>query len=287
MSPRLRAQLGVLLVTLACAAAAHAVKPGASHRNDPRQTGLPFEVVTFPSARDSAMLSGWWFAATDSAPVALLCARSTGTMADLLPCVKEFHTRGFSVMLFDYRDFGPGGPGEVDSLRHVVFASRWADDTEGAMRFVRRRAPGRALLAWGHDLGAVSAVAAAARDKRLADALVVGNLFSTTQDQLYVNGTSQIPGVPERQRALMRGSDEPISAVPMLHTPMLAILGARDAQWTIEKTRPVVQRSLSRIDRWTLPEAGHDGVEATPGYYDRIATWFKGILPYLKPPTTL
>lgn len=281
------ATLRILMLTCLLATPALAVRPSAKHRIDPRQVAVPFEPVSFPAARDSAELSGWWFPAGDSAAVALLCSHSSGSMADLLPSVKEFHRRGFSVLTFDYRDFGPGGVGETDSLNHVVFASRWVDDTEGAMRYARRRAPGRAVLAWGHDIGGASAVAAAARDRRLVDALVVGNLFTTSQDLLYQNGTSQIPGVPERQRALVRGADEPISAVPMLHTPMLVILAGRDSQWPIEKTRPVVQRSLSRIDRWSLPDAGHEGVEATPGYYDRIANWFKGILPYLRPPAGL
>lgn len=287
MTRRVRALTVAALLSCALAAPSQAVRPGAAHRSDPRQTALPYETVTFPSARDSVLLHGWWFAAGDSSPVLLACSGGTGTMADLLPSVKEFHRRGFSVLTFDYRDFGPGGPGETDSLRHVVFASRWVDDTEGAMRFVRRKAPGRALLAWGHDIGGASAVAAAARDKRMADALAVGNLFTTAQDLLYLNGTSQIPGVPERQRSLVRGNDEPMSAVPMLHTPILVILAGRDAVWPVEKSRPVVQRSLSRIDRWTLPEAGHDGVEATPGYFDRIATWFRSIQPYLKPPASL
>lgn len=283
------AKAGVLvsaLCLLLAATTTEAAKPGAAHRLDPRQTGLPFEAVSFPSARDAAALSGWWFAAGDSSPVVVLCSRSSGTMADLLPVAKEFHRRGFSVLTFDYRDFGPGTPGESDTLRHVVFASRWVDDAEGAMRYARSRAPGRPLLAWGHELGAATAVAAAARDRRNADALVIGNLFVTAQDLLVYNGTSQIPGVPDHQRKRVRGEDEPISAVPMLHTPMLAILAGADSKWPIEQARKVVQRSLSRIDRWTLPTAGHEGVELTPGYYDRIATWFKGLLPYLKPPAT-
>ena len=284
---RLRRALPLLLIAgVLVTAPLEAAKPGASHRADPKQTGLPFEVVSFPSARDAVDLSGWWFSAGDSSPVVVMCPRSSGTMADQLVSAKEFHRRGFSVFTFDYRDFGPGGPGDSDTLRHVVFASRWVDDTEGALRFARTKAPGRLLLAWGHDIGGANAVAAAARDKRIVDALVVGNLFTTSQDLLYQNGMSQISGVPERQRRLVRGEDEPISAVPMLHVPMLVILSGSDQEWPIAKARPIVQRSLSRIDRWTLPEAGHEGVEQTPGYYDRIASWFKGIAPYLSPPAS-
>lgn len=283
----MRARIGLALLAGLFALPAAAARPSAVYRADPRQANVPFERIAFPSAGDSVTLAGWWFPAGDSSPVAVLCPRSSGNMADLLVPVTEFHRRGFSVFTFDYRDFGPGGSGEADSLRHVVFASRWVDDTEGALRRVRQLAPGRPVMAWGHELGAATSVAAAARDRRLVDALAVGNLFSTTQDLLYLNGTSQIPGVPDRQKRLMRAQDEPISAVPMLHTPLLAILAGRDEHWPVEKARLVMQRSLSRIDRWSLPEAKHEGVEQTPGYYDRIAAWFKGLRPYLKPPASL
>ena len=39
----------------------------------------------------------------------------------------------------------------------------------------------------------------------------------------------------------------------------------------------VVRRSLSRIDRWILPEGRHDGVERMEGYYDKLGGWFTRI----------
>jgi pimeloyl-ACP methyl ester carboxylesterase len=280
---RLTAAALALLVVLLAAGEAVAVRPGGRHLLDPRQTGLSYEEVRFPALGDSAELHGWWFPAGDSAHVVVLCPRGRGTMADLLPAAREFAQRGFAVLLFDYRDFGPHSAGEQDSLRHVVFASRWVDDTRGALAWARQRAPGRAVLAWGHDLGAATAVAAAARDRALVDALAVGNLFASTQEQIRHNGTSVIAGVPERHRRLVLGHDEPISAVPMLQVPMLAILALRDDERPADRARAVVQRSLTRIDRWVLPEAGRDEVEQTPGYYDRVSRWFKQMIPLLRP----
>jgi hypothetical protein len=44
----------------------------------------------------------------------------------------------------------------------------------------------------------------------------------------------------------------------------------------------VVRRSLSRIDRWIVPDGKHLGLEKTPGYYDRIGAWFTRIAGMLK-----
>jgi hypothetical protein len=47
-------------------------------------------------------------------------------------------------------------------------------------------------------------------------------------------------------------------------------------------TQEVVRRSLSRIDRWIVPEGKHLGLEKTPGYYDRIGGWFTRIAGMIK-----
>lgn len=278
-----RLVLAGFLATVVAGSSA-AVTPSVRHEMHPSQTGLAFEEVSFTSVRDSVTLSGWWFEGAAGSPVLVCCSRGRGTMADLLPSVREFASRGFTVMTFDYRDFGPGTAGSVDSLEHVVFASRWVDDAEGAFRFARARAPGRLQFAWGQDLGGPVALAVAVRDRRLVDALAVEGLFRTAQEQIYYDGSSVIPGVQDRHRRLVLGADEPISTVPMLQAPLFLIIAKKDdvtpSATTIETTR----RSLSRIDRWILPEGGHDGLELTPGYFDRVGDWFKQLAKVLPPP---
>jgi len=38
----------------------------------------------------------------------------------------------------------------------------------------------------------------------------------------------------------------------------------------------------ARIDRWSVPEGRHTGLEQTPGYYDRLAGWFTRIAGMIK-----
>lgn len=272
--------LALMLVTVA---PAMAVRPGNKHALDPQRTELPYEAVEFPATRDSVHLSGWWFDGPQRSPVVVVCSRGQGTMADLLPSVREFSRRGYTVLTFDYRDFGPGTPGESDTLRDVIFASRWVSDAEGALRYAHQRAPGRCVFAWGQDLGGPVAVAAGARDRRNMDGIACEGLFRTTQDQLRWNGTSQDVEVQRRHRILVDVNDEPFSAVSMLQVPLFVVVAMKDEVTPPKPTLAITGTSFSVIQHWTIPTAAHDGAELTPGYFDRVDGWFKRVAAAVQP----
>ena len=79
----------------------------------------------------------------------------------------------------------------------------------------------------------------------------------------------------ERHRFLVETSDEPLTAVSGLHVPMHLTLGKKDDVWPNAWAQDVARQSLSRVDRWIVPEGGHRGLELTPGYHDRLAAWFQ------------
>src|SRR5262249_26869628 len=216
--------------------------------------------------------------------------RSKGNMGDLLPVVSQFAGRGFTVMTFDYRDFGPAGPGPVDSLLQLAFASRWVNDAEGALRFARSKAGTRPVFAWGQELGGAIAVAAGARQRTNADAIACEGLFRTLAELLRANGLAQIPGVTERHRFLVETTDEPLTAVSSLMVPLHVAIAMKDDVWPPAATQDVTRRSLSRIDRWNVPDGKHEGLEKTPGYFDRLGGWFTRIAAMIKaaapPPAT-
>jgi pimeloyl-ACP methyl ester carboxylesterase len=271
---------------VALASPVFAVTPGREHALDPARAGLPFEPVTFPSAVDSVRLSGWWFDGPEKSPVIVCCPRGRGTMADLLPSVREFVRRGFTVMTFDYRDFGPTAEGEPDSIANLVFASRWVADGLGAMRFARQHGNGRFVFAWGQDIGGPVALAVAARNWECVDALAIEGTFRTSLEQVEINGTAQIAGVQRMHRLYVDARDEPVSTVPVLRVPLFVVLAGKDDVTPVAITQRVTMKSVSIIDRWTIPAATHDGAELTPGYFDRLAGWFKRIATLLPPRAT-
>jgi uncharacterized protein len=271
---RLVLAAGLLVVLLAVPAApARAVEPGTQHAQTPESLGLTAEAVTFRAA-DSAEVHGWWLDAGPRTPVVVLASRGSGTMADVLPVAQQFLARGFAVLTFDYRGFGPGaGPEAADTLRYIVFSSQWVGDMLGALRYARVRG-GTHVFAWGQDLGSAVALAAATR-RGACDAVVVEGLFRSSQDLLAANGTSVMNDVVIRHRRLVNGADEPFSAAARLNVPVFAVLGEKDEVTPVAGTRAILARARTGREIWVVPGGGHAGLERTPGYYDRIARWLK------------
>jgi alpha-beta hydrolase superfamily lysophospholipase len=261
------------LVLCACPVT-RAVEPGIGHAMTPASLGLAAEDVTFPTA-DSTTVSGWWLQGGKAAPVVVIASRGMGTMADQLPAAQQFLARGFGVLTFDYRGFGPGSNAEaVDSLRYIVFNSQWVEDLLGALRYARARG-GSHVFAWGQDLGSAVVLAAAARTPWACDAIAVEGLFSTSLGVLDANGTAVLREVAVRHRRLVRGGDEPISAGAMLKTPLLVVLAGKDDVTPAAGTRTIIAHVRSVKEQWEIPDAAHLGAEKTPGYFDHVAQWFK------------
>jgi len=253
---------------------ARAVEPGIKHAMTPESLGLEAEEVGFPAA-DSTTVSGWWLQGAKAAPVVVIASRGTGTMGDQLPAAQQFLARGFSVLTFDYRGFGPGSSTEaVDSLRYIIFNSQWVEDLLGALRYARARGGSR-VFAWGQDLGSVVVLAAAARTREACDAVAVEGLFRSSQEALNANGTAVIQEVVVRHRRFVWGPDEPISAAARLRVPLLVVLAGKDDVTPPAITKTIIARSQARKEIWEIPGAAHLGAEKTPGYFDRMAQWFK------------
>jgi alpha-beta hydrolase superfamily lysophospholipase len=262
------------LALLALTGSAHAVEPGFRHAQSPTDLGLVADTVSFLSA-DSSQVTGWWFDGPKDAPVIVVAPRGSGTMADLLPAVKEWLGRGFGALTFDYRGFGPASSEAArDSLRHVFLSSRWVDEMLGALRYARARG-GRHVFAWGQDVGSAVALAGAARERQSCDAVAVEGVFRTSQEFLRLNGTATMNDVVVWHRRNVRGEDEPLSAAARLQVPLFIVLAGRDSVTSVAISRQVAARAPIRSDTWVIPDAGHAGAETTPGYYDRLAAWFK------------
>jgi len=193
----------------------------------------------------------------------------------MLPAVRAFQQRGFGVLTFDYRGFGPGSTPD-DSMKTVVFASMYVDDHLGALRYARQRSgPDRHVFAWGQDMGSAVVIAAAARDRKTATAVAVEGVFRSTQDALRTNGNSTVWEIVRRHQRMVSGEDEPISAAPMVRVPMFVVLAGKDEVTPPAVTREVTSRRSFRVSYWTVPTAGHTGAEQTPGYFDKVAAFFK------------
>jgi alpha-beta hydrolase superfamily lysophospholipase len=273
-----------VLAALGCSTdPAHALVRSNKYASNPRSLGIAFSDVRFRSSRDSVDLHGWWFPGQDSSPVLVVVPGEKGNMADKLPSVREWVRRGYSVLTFDLRDNGPGSADDADSLRDVIFSSRWVNDTEGALWYARSRAAGRPVVAWGQDMGGVLVFVAAARARGNVDAIATEGLFRTSQEQLYWLGTSQDDALVRRHRILVYPPDEPASIARGLHTPLLVVVAGKDEVTPPEATKRVLSAVHGVSETWVLPDAGHAHLEQTPGYFDHVADSFKRAVSLRRP----
>jgi alpha-beta hydrolase superfamily lysophospholipase len=266
------------LALLLTAVPSLAFQPSTRYAVDPRALGISYTDVQFPSSRDTVLLHGWWFAGRDSAPVLVVCPSENGNMADKLPSVREWVRLGYNVLAFDLRDSGPASVEDTDTLRQVVFSSRWVNDTEGALWFARSRAGGRPVAAWGQDLGGVLAFVASGRAKGNADAIATEGLFRTSQEQLLWLGASQDPELVRRHRILVYSPDEPVSVAARQRAPMVVVLAGKDEVTPQVVTRQLIAMVPAACETWVLPDAGHEHAERTPGYFDHVGDAIKRAL---------
>lgn len=232
------------------------------------------KAVSFP-ASDGVGVAGTWYAPADSGPVMVIAPPGHGAPEALLSAVQAWHDRGYGVLTFRYRGFRPDGS-RPDSIAQVVFASAWVNDMLGALHYGRAHATGnRHVFAWGQDIGGPVAVAAAARERHACDGLATEGLFRTAQEQLAALGLGGFPNLVQLHRQIVDDTDDPISAANRLQVPLFVVLAARDSLTPPAITQQVAARNLVRWNGWTLPDAGHAGAERSPGYFDKLAAWFR------------
>jgi pimeloyl-ACP methyl ester carboxylesterase len=279
-----------LAVALAAAGAvappaARGAAPSARLARTPEALELHFESVTFPAALDSAMLEGWWIPGGKGRPVVVMAGPGEGNRADLLPVARSLNGRGFGVLLFDYRDFGPRGPGAADSLKYVVLATRWIEDAVGALRFARARADsGTPVFGWGREMGSAAMLAAAGRERKLCEGLVLDNPWLNTEEAMRWNGTSTIPEAQRRQRQVLRPTDEPFTAAIRVRVPVLLTLAGREPSAPPASSDRRFASTRNKVERWLAPEATRATLPDAPGYLDKVAGWIDYIAHWARVP---
>ena len=126
---------------------------------NPRDGGIAFEDVTFPS-RDGFALSGWWVPVSSPKGTVILCHGYPSDRRDMAPMIPYLHNAGYNVLAFDFRRLGKSG-GAVSTL-----GLREPRDLIGAVDYAaaRSHAP---IAAMGWSMGAATSIMAAAEDKRI------------------------------------------------------------------------------------------------------------------------
>lgn len=125
----------------------------------PRDFGLPYEDVRFPS-EDGTDLAGWWVPAKDARATVVLCHGYPSNRRDMQPMIPFLHEAGYNVLAFDFRRLGEsGGDMTTIGLREPL-------DLHGAVTYAKSRSS-RPLGVLGISMGAATAIMEAADDPRV------------------------------------------------------------------------------------------------------------------------
>ena len=185
----------------------------------PRAAGLAHEDISITSPA-GPRLHGWWLPASGPAKATVLHLHgNAANVSNHLPLVAWLPSRGYHVLMVDYRGFGKsaGKP----TLNGVV------EDARAALAWLRahRRTP---IVVLGQSLGGATALRAVAADPADVKLLVVDSAFASyrgiARDAL---GMLRWPAEPALQM-LPGTADDPVTAAAALSVPVLVIHGTAD-----------------------------------------------------------
>lgn len=226
----------------------------------PDKLGMAFEDVTFTSA-DGTTLHGW-FVPAEGAPrgTVLHCHGNGGNISYLGTTIGLLHDRGFSTLVFDYRNYGASaeGPWSEPALYEDADAAwTWLTKTRGVD-------PSSVVL-WGQSLGG-GVCSWLAREKG-GKALVLDSTFTTLPDvaaEIYWF----LP-----VRLLSRFRFPTVTRVPELRLPVVVAHATDDDVIPMALAKRNFAAASGR-KLFVEMRGGHvDGFDLTPGAMDRVAAF--------------
>jgi pimeloyl-ACP methyl ester carboxylesterase len=147
-----RTLLTLTLTMVLGASAAMALNPSREYKQLPDKYGMTYEEEDVPTA-DGATLKAWYFPATETktTQLMLMCHNGEGNMADYLRKVDQFRTKGYNVVIFDYRGYGKSSDFEIDN--NMFIYPQFQDDVKAMIDFCRGKYV-QAFNIYGWGMGA-------------------------------------------------------------------------------------------------------------------------------------
>ena len=210
-SVSLLASLVFLYIGLRCFERMTVWVPKSDLVGSPGDIGLQYQDVTFQSS-DGAVLHGWYV--THERPVAtlLFCHGNAGNISYRLESLRQFHSIGLNVFIFDYRGYGEskGWLSEDGTYRDAMAAYEW----------LRAQNPQRPLVIFGRSLGAAVAVDLASQVE--SDGAVIESGFTSINNL----GEEIYPFLPVRAVSVI--DYKSIEKVPNLKAPVMVVHSRND-----------------------------------------------------------
>lgn len=256
--------------------------------NSPRELGLAYTDIQFPSRGDSLALSGWLLKSPANQKTVIMAHgyRKNRLQNDVpaLPIAKDLVAQGYNVIMFDFRNSGIS-EGSLTSVGQYE-----VQDLLGAVDYVKSQ-PGlnQEIVLMGFSMGASTAILAGAREPAVA-AVVADSPFADLATYLDQNLSvwTELPSVPFNQAfflvvppmtGLRMEAVSPIKEVGALQDRhLLLIHGVADTDIPISSSEALA-RALPGTELVPVPEAGHvKSYNTNPDLYlKEVNTFLAGI----------
>ena len=194
------------------------------------------------AAADGIAVTHWYAAPRDALPVILLFHGNGGTVADLEPWAAAFHSRGWGVVLADYRGYS-GNPGEPSEIG--VYA-----DARAILAWLRQQGvDDRRLVILGWSLGSGVAVQMALEHHPAA--LVLFAPYTSLVDV----AAAEYPVFPVR--SLMSDRFDSMSKITGIGAPLMIVHGEADDVIPAAMGRSLLAHADEPKRGVFLPGVGH------------------------------
>lgn len=226
-------------------------------------------------AVDGSKLHGWFVKATQQPATATLlyCHGNGGNLTHVGWYAEALATKGFDVLVFDYRGYGRSGGVLTDETG--IYA-----DAEAAYEYLQREhhvAPERLAL-YGLSLGTTAAIDLAAR--KPCAALVVESGLSSASEM----ASAALPWLPSWLHWLGKNRFESAQKITKAHCPVLITHGTRDEVIPVAQGRKLFA-AAPKPKQLEIIEGGNHNLIGDQGqvYFDKVIHFLHQTIASAKP----
>jgi uncharacterized protein len=299
--------LSLVSLLLLTSLSLYALKPERQYRAIPSDYGIIYRQVVFQTA-DGLNLKGWFIPAQDTSgiansiigrmvpvpqelkrearpyttdgsrrPTIIICDGDAGNMTQLIFYGYHLFTRGYNVLLFDWRGFGESSdwPTEQDRLCYAEFIT----DYDAAVDFVNQQpeVDTARIGVMGFSTGAYLSFAIAA--KRNDIAAYVGRALLTSFADILPILKKVSPDrsfwAPENYPSELL----PVNAAKKVSIPVLLIVGEKDNRMPVWMSKKIADELKGPKELWIVPHAEHGGMNGPefityPEFFDKVAAFY-------------
>ena len=232
---------------------------------------LKYQDVWIPISKPDGQtdrLHGWWIPADKpNAPVMLYFHHNAINIGANVSQALQFQKLGYSIFLFDYRDFGQSD-GDFPTEPQLY------EDAQAAWNYLTqaRKIPSNRIVIYGHSVGGAIAIDLAVKQPEAA-ALIVQSSFTSMRDMTKRFGVYWFLPI----ELLLQQRFESLEKMKSIKMPVLVITGTEDIQIPVEMGERLYAAAPEFKQLIIIQGRGHDN--HMPGQYkQRVKQFIEQVL---------